>query len=127
MNLKVIVGLLFLSLTACQSVKTGIDKTVTTGIDRRACKQVEERISLIEKFHSLEEGYSDELQQASNFLENLTLLSARSVYHYSDVKSETSIKDVAMWKSWYSKNKNLLYWDKVNHTVRLRNRESVAF
>ena len=88
-------------------------------IDKKACKYVQERISLIEKFHSLEEGYSLELTSASNFLGQITNLKSESGYGCETI-GKTKISDLKIWKKWFNENKHLLHWDSKSKTVFVR-------
>jgi len=88
-------------------------------IDKKACKYVQERISLIEKFHNLEDGFSIELKSASIFLSEITNLESKSGYSYRSIGT-TEENDLSMWKNWFEKNKHLLYWDDQLKTVRVR-------
>jgi len=88
-------------------------------VDKKACKYVQERISLIEKFHNLEEGYSLELILASKFLSEITNFNSKSGHSYKAI-GVTKENDLRTWKNWFEKNKHLLYWDNQLKTVRVR-------
>lgn len=94
-------------------------KEENANVDRRACKYVKQQIELVEKFHSLEEGYSLELVSASKFLGEISKL--KSEWSYSCLAEEpTTDVDVKTWKTWYEANKSNLYWDNQLKTVRVR-------
>jgi len=88
-------------------------------LDKKACKYVQERISIIEEFHNLEEGYSTELTSASNFLGQISQLKSKSGYSYKTI-GKTESNDLKTWKNWFNKNKHLLHWDSKSKTVIVR-------
>ena len=120
MNLRkvILTGILF--LLVANVFAAGSDKDEDRkNVDRKACKYVQEQIDLVEKFHSLEEGYSVELVSASKFLGEISNL--KSEWKYSCLAEEpTSDIDVKNWKAWYNENKYNLYWDAKLKTVRMR-------
>ncbi|MFD0962701.1 hypothetical protein [Pseudofulvibacter geojedonensis] len=120
MNLRkaILTGVLF--LLVANVFATGKNSNIDRkNVDRKACKYVQEQIDLIEKFHSLEEGYSLELVFASKFLGEISNL--KSEWKYSCLADEpTSDIDVKTWKNWYNDNKHNLYWDAQLKTVRMR-------
>ncbi|NQY29743.1 MAG: hypothetical protein HRT69_09745 [Flavobacteriaceae bacterium] len=108
--------LVLISAIVFSSFSFSNDKIV---IDKKACKYVQERISLIEKFHSLEEGYSFELLSASKFLSKITSFKSKSKYSYKSI-GDAKENDINTWKTWFEGNKHLLYWDDQLKTVRVR-------
>jgi len=88
-------------------------------LDKKACKYVQERISIIEEFHSLEEGYSFELISASNFLGQISNLKSKSGYSHQTI-GKTESNDLATWKNWFKENKHLLHWDNASKSVIVR-------
>jgi len=119
MNIKsvILTGALFLLIgNVFATEKNSVDKN---DIDKKACKYVQERITIIEDFHSLEEGYSIELISASNFLEEITQLKSKSGYSYQTI-GETESNDLKTWKNWFNENKHLLHWDSKSKTVIVR-------
>ncbi|PHS03775.1 MAG: hypothetical protein COA88_15065 [Kordia sp.] len=108
--------LFLISAIVFSSFSFSNDKIV---IDKKACKYVQERISLIEKFHSLEEGYSFELLSASKFLAEITSFKSKSQYSYKSI-GDAKENDINAWKIWFEGNKHLLYWDDQLKTVRVR-------
>jgi len=115
MNIKsvILTGVLFLLIGNVFATDKNIDKK---NIDKKACKYVQERISIIEEFHSLEEGYSFELTAASNFLGQITNLKSKSGYSYETI-GKTESNDLKTWKNWFNENKHLLHWDSKTKTV----------
>jgi len=119
MNIKnlILTGVLFLLVgNVFATEKSIVDKN---DIDKRACKYVQERIAIIEDFHSLEEGYSIELISASNFLGEITKLKSKSGYSYQTI-GKTESNDLKTWKNWFNENKHLLHWDSKSKTVIVR-------
>jgi len=118
MNIKttVLTGILFLLISNVFATDKNIDKN---DIDKKACKYVQERISIIEDFHSLEEGYSLELTSASNFLEQISNLKSKTGYSYETI-GKTESNDLKTWKTWFNENKHLLHWDSNTKTVIVR-------
>ena len=118
MNIKSIIltGVLFLLIGNVFATDKNISKK---NIDKRACKYVQERISIIEDFHNLEEGYSLELTSASNFLGQITNLKSKSGYSYETI-GKTESSDIKTWKNWFNENKHLLHWDDKSKTVIVR-------
>jgi hypothetical protein len=114
MNIKttLLTGILFLLIS-------NVFATEKNNIDKKACKYVQERISIIEEFHNLEEGYSLELTSASNFLGQITNLKSKSGYSYETI-GKTKISDLKIWKKWFNENKHLLHWDSESKTVFVR-------
>jgi len=118
MNIKniILTGILFLLVGNVFAIDKNIDKK---NIDKKACKYVQERIAIIEEFHSLEEGYSLELTSASNFLGQITQLKSKSGYSYETI-GQTESNDLKTWKNWFNENKHLLHWDSKSKTVIVR-------
>ena len=118
MNIKsvILTGVLFLLMGNVFATDKNIDKK---NIDKKACKYVQERISIIEEFHNLEEGYSLELTSASNFLGQITNLKSKSGYSYETI-GKTESNDLKTWKNWFNENKHLLHWDSKTKTVFVR-------
>ncbi len=112
MNLKHVMLIGAMAITTSSIFGTEKDNT----IDKKACKYVKEQISLIEKFHNLEEGYSLELVSASNFLQQITQLKSKTGYSYETI-GLTKANDLEAWKKWFDENKHLLHWDKETKTV----------
>lgn len=114
---KAILTVLLVTLVGNVFATTG--KGENTDVDKKACKYVKQQIELVEKFHSLEDGYSLELVSASKFLGEISNL--KSDWTYSCLADEPSTDiDVKTWKSWFEANKQNLYWDSQLKTVRLR-------
>jgi len=118
MNFKstILTTVLFLLIGNVFATDKNIDKK---NIDKKACKYVQERIAIIEDFHSLEEGYSLELTSASNFLGQITNLKSKSGYSYETI-GKTESNDLTTWKNWFNENKHLLHWDSKSKTVIVR-------
>jgi len=118
MNFKstILTTVLFLLIGNVFATDKNIDKK---NIDKKACKYVQERIAIIEDFHSLEEGYSFELTSASNFLGQITNLKSKSGYSYETI-GKTESDDLTTWKNWFNENKHLLHWDSKSKTVIVR-------
>lgn len=106
-----VIGILFLFVTAC--------KTSPQPMDGKACRYFKEKISLVEGFYNESDGYSNELLSASNFLEEITTIKADVLYHYSGAEPKTN-SDLNQWKNWYNNNKHRLYWDKTEQTVKVK-------
>lgn len=118
MNIKSIIltGILFLLIGNVFATDKNINKK---NIDKKACKYVQERITIIEEFHNLEEGYSIELTSASKFLGQITNLKSKSGYSYETI-GETESSDLKTWQNWFNENKHLLHWDDKSKTVIVR-------
>ncbi len=118
MNIKsvILTGVLFLLMGNVFATDKNIDKK---NIDKKACKYVQERISIIEEFHNLEEGYSLELTSASNFLGQISNIKSKSGYSHETI-GKTEINDLTTWKNWFNENKHLLHWDSESKSVIVR-------
>lgn len=115
MNLKSKVLVLLL----CTALSCSLSAQQKPKLSQKACKFVKKRIELVEKFYSLEEGYSLELMSASKFLGELTNLKSKYVYSCLTEDPESN-KDIVIWKKWFEKNKHLLYWDNFSKTAKLK-------
>lgn len=120
MNFKQIILTAFLFLVVGNVFAVSGKDDHKKDIDKKACKYVQEQISIIEKFHNLETGYSFELASASNFLGNISKLASKTGYDYKTLGKMENNNDVKTWKTWFEENKHSLYWDTVTKSVRLR-------
>lgn len=120
MNFKQIILAGFLFLVVGNVFATNDKDLHRKDIDKKACKYVQEQISIIEKFHNLETGYSFELASASHFLGDITKLASKTGYSYKTLGKMDNNNDVKTWKNWYQENKHSLYWDTLTKSVRLR-------
>lgn len=109
MNFKVIV--LLVLCIGC--------KSYTVDQQKKADRIVKSKIKHLEQFYELEEGYSEELIEASHFMEKLTKLKSDYAYDYSKVAPQNN-SDLIKWKTWYKTNKHLLYWDKQSQSVLVK-------
>jgi hypothetical protein len=118
MNTKniILTAILFLLVGNVFATDKNIDKK---NIDKKACKYVQERIAIIEEFHSLDEGYSIELISASNFLGQISNLKSKSGYSHQTI-GKTESNDLVTWKNWFNENKHLLHWDSESKSVIVR-------
>ena len=119
MNIKSVILTGILSLLIGNVFATEKNNVNKNDLDKKACKYVQERIDIIEDFHSLEEGYSLELTSASNFLGQITNLKSESGYGCETI-GKTKISDLKTWKKWFNENKHLLHWDSKSKTVFVR-------
>ena len=120
MNFKQIILAGFLFLVVGNVFATNEGELDKKAIDKKACKFVQEQISIIEKFHNLKAGYSNELISASSFLGEITKLESKTGYSYKTLGKMDNNNDVQTWKTWFKENKHLLYWDAETKSVRLR-------
>ena len=123
--MKKIITILVVAL-AFTSCKTSND-VVVENLDKKACKYFIEQITVVEAFNNETVGYGIELQSASRFLEGITEIRPEGVYNYTGLGSATStIEDLNQWKSWFSKNKHLLYWDSEANTVKVKRNDIIV-
>ncbi len=86
---------------------------------QNAKKIFREKLSVVENYHKGKKTFITELKKSAIFLTELTEIQFEiyDSYEMSEVTSKQNLKD---WKIWYKKNKNNLYWDKIEQKVKVK-------
>jgi hypothetical protein len=79
----------------------------------------EENLKTIEKFLGGEQIQGTKLMDSAIFLQQVTNIKSDMYQGFDEfyTPSEHNLKD---WKKWYKKNKDKLYWDEEEQTVKVR-------
>ncbi len=80
----------------------------------------EKHLSVIEKFHNEKDVDGNEIEEAREFLEEITKIESEAEYGFTGAYPPTEL-DLKKWKEWYSRNKDNLIWDEKNQNIKLKN------
>ena len=87
-------------------------------VDKRACREIEEKLNLIIDFNFYYQPSNGEVMAAGNFLTELSGIESGADVQIDGLLPPT-MNDLDKWSAWYNANFNMLRYDRKNDSIYL--------
>ncbi|WP_136467474.1 hypothetical protein [Flagellimonas onchidii] len=109
MRLGIIIFLLCVLTQSCIATKYDC-------VDKKACREIENRLDLIIRFNLYFQSSNGEIQEVGIYLSNLTGIETEADVQYEGLLPPT-LNDLEKWSAWYNLNHNMLRYDRKSDSV----------